>query len=180
MNSDNPIGADDQQETKLRALDPLWVVGFVDGEGCFSVSIHRNDLARRTGGWHIQPTFQVTQHHDHKDILERLVRFFGCGSVRSKGTNSNVDVYVVHSSVELVERIIPFFEQNELRVKRPDFESFAFITRAIRTRSHHKMDIFTEVVRPAYSMNARGKQRKRPIEEILGSSETTREVPLRG
>ena len=23
-------------------LDPRWVVGFVDGEGCFSVSIHRN------------------------------------------------------------------------------------------------------------------------------------------
>jgi hypothetical protein len=36
------------------------------------------------------------------------------------------------------------------------------------------------VVMRAYSMNSRGKQRKRPIEEILGSSETTREVPLSG
>ena len=180
MDSDNPFGADNQQETRLRALDPLWVVGFVDGEGCFSVSIHRNDLARPTGGWHIQPTFQVSQHRDHRDILEELVLFFGCGKVRSKGTNSQVDVYVVHSSRKLLERIVPFFEAHELRVKRDDFESFAFIVRAIRFRSHHRPDVFQEVVRRAYSMNARGKQRKRPIGSILGSSETTREVPLDG
>jgi len=180
MDSDNPIGADNQQETKLRALDPLWVVGFVDGEGCFSVSIHRNELARPTGGWHVQPTFQVSQHLDHQNILLALQRFFGCGTVRTKGMESRVGVYVVHSSRILVERIIPFFEDNELRVKRDDFESFAFITRAVRDRSHHRPDVFTEVVQRAYSMNARGKQRKRPIEEILGSSETTREVPLGG
>ena len=180
MDSDNPFGADNQQETKLCALDPSWVVGFVDGEGCFSVSVHRNDLARPTGGWHVQPTFQVSQHQDHTDILQELARFFGCGTVRSKGENSQVDVYTVHSSIQLEERIIPFFEANELRVKRSDFESFAFITRAIRTRSHHRPDVFTEVVKRAYSMNLRGKQRKRPIEEILGSSETTREVLLDG
>ena len=180
MGSDNPFGADNQQETKLRALDPMWVVGFVDGEGCFSVSIHRNESAKPTGGWHVQPTFQVSQHQDHREVLEDLARFFGCGTVRTKGRNSSVDVYVVHSSILLVERIIPFFERNELRVKRDDFESFAFITRAIRRRSHHRPDVFTEVVQRAYSMNARGKQRKRPIEEILGSSETTREVPLDG
>jgi hypothetical protein len=108
MDSDNPFGADNQQETRLRVLDPLWVVGFVDGEGCFSVSVHRNDLARSTGGWHVQPTFQVSQHRDHRDVLERFVQFFGCGSVRSKRRNSQVDVYVVHSSIQLLERIVPF------------------------------------------------------------------------
>ena len=51
--SENPIGADNQQETELAEIDPWWVVGFVDGEGCFSVSIHRNDLAKPTNGWHI-------------------------------------------------------------------------------------------------------------------------------
>ena len=86
----------------------------------------------------------------------------------------------MHSAIQLVERVIPFFEANELRVKRDDFESFAFIAKVIRKRSHHRPDVFTEVVKRAYSMNARGKQRKRPIEEILGSSETAREVPLDG
>jgi hypothetical protein len=50
----------------------------------------------------------------------------------------------------------------------------------VRTRSHHRPDVFRKVVERAYAMNARGKQRRRPIEAILGSSETARKVPLDG
>ena len=179
MSSENPIGADNQQETRSDALDPGWIVGFTDGEGCFSVSIHRNDLARHTGGWQVQPTFQVSQHRDHRLVLCELQEFFECGTVRDKGRGSTVEVYVVHSTIQLLERVIPFFEEHELRIKHDDFEKFADIVRSIRSRAHHCPEEFDRVVRLAYSMNARGKQRKRPIEDILlGSSETVREVPL--
>ena len=180
MSSDNPIGADNQQETRFADIVPGWVVGFTDGEGCFSVSLHRNELARPTRGWHIQPTFQVSKHEDHSAILEELRRFFGCGYVRTKGPRSAVQVFVVHSTIQLEERVIPFFEENTLRVKRDDFEKFADIVRSIRSREHHRPDEFERLVRLAYSMNAHGKQRRRAIEEIiLGSSETAREAPLR-
>lgn len=50
MSSDNPSGADNQQETEqFHPLDAQWVVGFVDGEDCFSVSVHRNRGARSDG-----------------------------------------------------------------------------------------------------------------------------------
>ncbi len=99
--------------------------------------------------------------------------------MRSKGPKSTVHVYVVHSTKELLRTVIPFFETHQLRVKRTDFESFARIVRAVRVRSHHRPEVFEELVRLAYSMNARGKQRKRPIEQILsGSSETARQAPL--
>lgn len=178
MSSDNPFGADNQQETRLVALDPGWIVGFTDGEGCFSVSIHKNALASRTGGWQIQPTFQVTQHQDHRDVLDALLGFFGCGYVRSKGPRSRIDVYAVHSTKSLVDRVIPFFERHELRVKRQDFEKFADIVWSVRNRRHHRPAEFDRIVRLAYSMNSLGRQRKRPIEAILlGSSETAREAP---
>ena len=181
MSSENLIGADNQQETSLVALDPGWIVGFTDGEGCFSVSIHQNALAVKTGGWQIQPTSQVSQHSDHQEVLVALQSFFRCGKVRSKGADSAVKVFVVHSTIQLLERVIPFFEQYELRVKRDDFEKFANIVMSVRTRAHHDLEEFNRIVLLAYSMNARGKQRKRPIEEILlGSSETAREVPLNG
>ena len=88
MSSDNPTGADNQQETARPSLelDPHWVVGFVDGEGCFSVSIHANPHVRRTRGWQVNPVFQVSQHESHRAVLEALVRFFGVGRVRSKGS----------------------------------------------------------------------------------------------
>ena len=143
------------------------------------MSFHKNDLARPTSGWHIQPTFQVSQHADHVDVLHRLRDFLECGSVRAKGSASKVEVYVVHSTIQLTERVIPFFERYELQVKRDDFEKFADIVRSIRSRAHHRPEEFDRLVRLAYSMNSRGKQRKRPITDILlGSSETVREAPL--
>jgi hypothetical protein len=177
MNSDNPPSAGNQQETGLSGLDPWWVVGFVDGEGCFSVSVHANQLARPTGGWHVQPTFQVSQHLDHLPILEALALFFGCGRVRMKGPKSSVAVYAVYSTLQLVDRIIPFFEGHSLQVKRDDFEKFALIVREVRARRHHRPETFAEIVRLAYTMNHRGKQRSRSIETILpGSSETVRQA----
>ena len=176
MGSENPIGADNQQETKhQKDVDPWWIVGFVDGEGCFSVSINRNELATPTNGWQIQPVFQVSQHRDNRDVLEALRTFFGAGTVRSKGPASVVDVFVIYSTIQLLETIIPFFQEHPLRVKRRDFEIFARIARDVRSRRHHRPEVFEELVRLAYSMNARGKQRKRSIGEILeGSSETAR------
>ena len=173
--SDNPSSADNQQETELAGIDPWWVVGFVDGEGCFSVSIHANQRARPTSGWHIQPTFQVSQHLDHIATLRALQAWFGCGKVRLKGPNSAVAVYSVYSTIQLVNTIIPFFELFPLRVKQDGFTAFARIVHAVRERRHHRPEVFQELVQLAYSMNRRGKQRTRTMEEILsGSPETIR------
>ena len=62
MESDNPSGADNQQETAspCSVLDPNWVVGFVDGEGCFSVSAHH----RRAMNRHAEATFAIHESHD--------------------------------------------------------------------------------------------------------------------
>jgi hypothetical protein len=64
----------------------------------------------------------VYQHQDHRAVLEALVPFFGCGSIRSKGPRSNVLTYLVGRRVDLEERIIPFFERNPLVVKGNDFK----------------------------------------------------------
>jgi hypothetical protein len=179
MGSDNPTGADNQQETSMldSSLDPRWVVGFVDGEGCFSVSVHRNGIIRRTAGWQLQPTFQVYQHESHRSVLDELVRFFGCGSVRPKGPRSSVHTFSVWGLVHLEEFILPFFEESPLRVKQHDFERFASIVRSMRKKEHLEPAGFERLVRLAFEMNANGKQRARTLEEILvGSSETVRQA----
>jgi len=181
MGSDNPTGADNQQETATPRLelDPLWVVGFIDGEGCFSVSVHQNPLVRRTRGWQLHPTFQAYQHEQHRAVLEELVLFFGCGRVRPKGPKSSVVTYAVDSLRDLEEKILPFFERHPLRIKADDFGLFARLVRAIRKKEHLDPDGFEQLVRLAYAMNAQGKQRKRSLEEVLaGSSETARQAAL--
>jgi hypothetical protein len=179
MCGDNATGADNQQETATprTRLEPAWVVGFVDGEGCFSVSVHANPYVRRTRGWQLHPTFQVYQHDRYRTVLEDLVSFFGCGRIRSKGPRSSVSTYAVDSLQLLATHIVPFFEQHQLRIKAADFDLFNEIVRSILRKEHLEPAGFERLARLAYAMNANGKQRARSIEEVLaGSSETVRQA----
>jgi len=178
MCGDNVTSGDNQQETARSRLEPEWVVGFVDGGGCFSVSVHRNPLVRRTRGWQLHPVFQVYQHERHRAVLEEIVLFFGCGRIRPKGPKSSVLTYAVDSLRDLEEGILPFFESHQLVVKAADFRLFAEIVRSMRRKEHLTADGFDRTARLAYAMNADGKQRSRTLETVLaGSSETVRQAP---
>src|ERR1700728_1139787 len=177
MGSENPSGADNQQETAVPCLvlDPNWIVGFVDGEGCFSVSVHRSSMMHRHGGWQLQPVFHLYQHQDHREVLEAMIPTFGCGRVRSKGPRSSVLTYTVEALRDLETAIVPFFEAHPLVVKDADFKAFAAIVRSMRLKEHLTRSGFEQLVRLAYGMNASGKQRSRNMEQVLaGSSETAR------
>jgi hypothetical protein len=153
-------------------------VGFVDGEGCFSVSIHRNPYVRRTRGWQLHPVFHVYQHVSHRAVLEELIPFFSCGRIRLKGPMSSVATYAVDSLRDVDTWIIPFFERHPLRVKDADFRAFAEIVRSMRRKGHLEPTGFERLVRLAYGMNAQGKQRSRSLDDVLtGSSETVRQAP---
>ena len=181
MSSENPTGADNQQETssfRSSTLDPRWVVGFVDGEGCFSVSVHRNPYVRKTRGWQLHPVFQVYQHQRHRTVLEEFVVFFGCGRLRPKGPKSSVLTYAVDSLRDLEGHVLPFFERHPPVVKGADFRLFAEVVRSMRRKEHLTDAGFEHAVRLAYAMNADGKQRSRTLEMVLeGSSETIRRAP---
>ena len=182
MFSENPSGAGNQQETvtPMLELDPQWVVGFVDGEGCFSVSIHQHPGVR-SFGWQINPVFQVSQHRDARPALDALARFFGCGRIRPKGASSSVEVFAVDRRKDLRMTVIPFFRDHPLVVKGRDFQRFAEITSLLDGGRHFTVTGFEQAVRLAYAMNANGRQRKRSLESVLaGSSETARQAPLLG
>src|ERR1700680_2807198 len=142
MGSENPSGADNQQETAVPCLvlDPNWIVGFVDG------------------GWQLQPAFQIYQHRDHREVLEAMVPTFGCGRVRPKGPRSSVLTYSVEALRDLETAVLPFFEEHPLVVKREDFCRFAAIVRSMRRKEHLTRSGFEQLVRLAFGMNANGKQ----------------------
>jgi hypothetical protein len=180
VESENPSGADNQQETSssCTVLDPNWIVGFVDGEGCLLLSVHRSSMMRRHGGWQLQPVFHIYQHRDHRDVLEAMIPVFGCGRVRPKGPNSSVLTFAVDGLRSLEGAVLRFFEQHPPVVKRGDFEAISLIVRSMRRKEHLSPSGFERLVRIAYGMNANGKQRARTLAQVLaGSSETARGAP---
>jgi LAGLIDADG endonuclease len=93
MGSENPSGADNQQE---RPGFAEWIVGFVDGEGCFSVPIFKNRSTRL--GWQVQPSFTVVQGEKSLTALERLKHYFECGHIGLQARHDN------HQNVCVVTR----------------------------------------------------------------------------
>ena len=181
MARENLSGADNQQERPV-AVDNHYVAGFVDGEGSFHVAFQRSDGVRLR--WQAVPEFHLSQNESSRGVLEAVRCKLGCGNIRSNHRGRESDqtlVLVVRNRRDLLDKVIPFFERYPLHTeKRNDFARFAQIVRMMEERRHLTLDGFREIVRLAYSMNARGSRRRVPQREILRSlesSETIRQRP---
>jgi hypothetical protein len=169
VDSDNPTDAGNQQERPLAAE---WVVGFVDGEGCFSIPVFRNRSCRL--GWQVQPEFAVVQGERSVFVLSALKDFFRCGvvSVDRRRDNHRQDMwrFSVRRVADLRERVIPFFEANPLRTaKACDFASFAAVVSMMERGDHLQMDGLTRIAEIATKTN-----RRRPS-QLVESSEAIRQ-----
>ena len=117
------MGADNQQER----LDPWWIVGFVDGEGCFSVSTFRNSTHK--SGYQTLYEFVVTQGEKSKSAMEAIKKYFDCGGIyinrRYDNHKYNLLRYCVRKQEDLRNKIVPFFRKYPLQsAKRKQFELF--------------------------------------------------------
>jgi hypothetical protein len=114
-------------------LDAQWVVGFVDGEGCFHVGI--NPHQEMTCGYQVLPEFTVVQHKRDVQLLENLKSFFGCGVVRLN--HGDRMAFRIRSKEHLLERVIPFFIKHPLKSKkRIDFEKFREVVQMMEQGIH--------------------------------------------
>jgi hypothetical protein len=167
---DNVSSAVNQQE-RLKIIG--WIVGFVDGEGCFCVSINRNKTSKT--GWQVIPEFVVTQGEKSIDSLKELEYFFGCGNIfvnhRYDNHREHLYRFCVRSKKDLKERIIPFFKENRLRTsKRYDFENFCKALELMYQKEHLTLEGIARIAKIASLMNRKQKSR------FLESSHTIRQA----
>jgi len=162
-------GADNQQERLIEFRG--WVIGFVDGEGCFSISFVRQpNRAGRSGyraGYQVAHEFAVTQGAKSVECLHELRDFFGVGQVlvnrRYDDHREHLHRYVVRRRSDLLERIIPFFLRHPLRTaKRYDFDKFAQCVELIEAGSHLTHRGLVELAEIAQTMN-----RRKPRHELI-------------
>jgi hypothetical protein len=121
--------AGNQQE---RLIQLGWVVGFVDGEGCFSIGfIRQQSSAGRRGykaGFQVAHRFVVKQSAASRSSLEELKSFFGVGRVyvnkRRDNHREHLGQFIVNRREDLLGTVVPFFEAHPLRTaKQRDLKS---------------------------------------------------------
>ena len=168
MGSDNPNGAENQQE---RLIQLGWVIGFVDGEGCFSIGFVRQAGGRgRSGyrtGYQVSHEFAVTQGAQSVSCLNELVEFFGVGQVlgnkRYDNHHEHLYRFVVRRRAELIDTIIPFFRRHPMRTsKQRNFEKFAECVELIDAGRHLSFEGLAEIAEIAQTMN-----RQKPRTELI-------------
>lgn len=153
--SNNSTSADNQQERLA-----WWIVGFVDGEGTFSVSINRNPTTRT--GFQVFPEFVVTQGAKSLHCLQLIKDYFGCGKIyenrRHDNHNESVYKYVVRANSDLTRKIIPFFERYNLKTaKMSDFSLFCCIINLMKQGKHLEVDGIDSIKEFVNKMNRRAK-----------------------
>ena len=84
-------------------LDPYWVTGFIDGEGCFSIN---KKISKNKFMFSFQPIFELTQHERDKSLLEFISQFFCTGNVYLH-SNKRAYRFMSSSSSKLCKSFIP-------------------------------------------------------------------------
>ena len=164
------MSADNQQE-RLKTLG--WIVGFVDGEGTFSLSVFRNKTSKL--GWQVFPEFVITQRENGLKALQEAKQFFDCGQiyVNRRFDNHRVPIYryCVRNIKDLRNKIVPVFQRFPLKTsKKTDFNLFSEALDLMDAKKHLASQGIKLLAEIAERMN----RKKRSA--FLGSSETLRQT----
>lgn len=161
--SNKATRAGNQQE---RLMMIGWIVGFVDGEGCFSIGFIRQPdrkekLRVRRGyktGYQVTPEFAVVQGAKSLECLKQIKDYFGVGAIyinrRYDNHKEHLYRYCVRRREDLMKVIIPFFQRYCLKTsKRGDFDKFVQCVRLIAGGKHFTNDGMIKIAKITEQMN---------------------------
>jgi len=157
-----------KKEKDIKNTSYLYFLGgFVEGEGSNSVSISINKNFKF--GINIQPVFNVSQHKNGLDLLYSFKELFHCGSVVEKSGSPDIFVYTLKGYKQIIKHVIPFLEiyVQPFSCKKEEYSVFKQIVLKSSDGGQRDKDSLIEIINLAYSIQGKGKTRKRQISEIL-------------
>ncbi len=112
-------------------LNATYVLGLVDGKGQFKAGIrHKKKVLKKLN-------FSLDFSEDDRKMAYEIKKFFRCGKIYKKvDKGRQFDfvhlIYEVKDRKEILEKIIPFFEKNDLKLPsiKADFEMFKKIAKS--------------------------------------------------
>ena len=113
-------------------LDPYYITGFVDGQGCFLINI--DSKSDRKLGYAVSLSFKLKLDLRDKEILEKFIDFFKVGNITIRK-----DEYIEYiiSSIKDIEVIIHYFDTYPLiSQKWSDYQLFKRTFELIKCKEH--------------------------------------------
>ena len=152
-----------------KPLNPYYVIGFIDGEGCFSVSFGRHKTLKRKT--EIRAEFSIELRADDKGILERIRQTIGCGKIYNcdyerYGWHPHVK-YKIGSIKEIESCLIPFLDRYPLQAKKKEvYQRFRKVIKIMGRKGHLEDGGFKEIQRLRSEMRLFGKKHRRETARV--------------
>jgi len=129
-------------------LNPNYLVGLVDGEGCFSITFNKHKNNRLL---EVRLLFEIELREDDKEILERVKETLGCGNIyylsyeRYKKWRPHYK-YKVSNLKDISTKTIPFFQKYPLQAKKKhQFALFYEVAKLMLLKRHLTNDGIEEI-----------------------------------
>lgn len=129
-------------------LNPWFLSGFIDGEGCFRISLTK---VNRALGWRVQLFFQITLHTKDKALLESVRDFLGVGQIQASG--KNLIQYRIQTFDELAILIKHLENYPLITQKRADYELFKKAYELVLKKDHLNKVGLNKIVSLKASLN---------------------------
>ena len=140
-------------------LSPDYIVGLVDGEGCFYVNIPESK--RYQAGARVELSLHVKMQASDFRLLQAVKRTMGCGAVyfqkEQRPNHSQCYRYTVASHHDILKKIIPFFSRHQLQCpsKCKNFKLFKEIVIMVKNKEHLTEEGISKIRQLKKQMNQR-------------------------
>lgn len=132
-------------------LNPWFVTGFTDAEGCFNISVSKR---KNTNRYEVQARFIIEVHIKEMDLLLKIQSFFGGVGQISSILNKNACRYSVVGIKDINNFIVPHFIEYPLQsAKRIDFDLWLQCINLLNDKKHLTVDGLIQIVSLKSIMN---------------------------
>jgi len=116
------------------SIDPIWLVGFIEGEGCFSVEILKSKDSKL--GIAVVTRFTLVQHIRDHLLMDKIKNQLNCGKLTVAFKNPKAQ-YRINKLLDIDKILIPLFNKYPLQgVKRLDYTDFVKIVELMKNKAH--------------------------------------------
>ena len=153
-----PIG---KEQIRGEKLNPHYIMGFIDGEGSFAISIGKNAEYKR--GVQVRAEFEIELRADDQRILERILLTIGCGKIYDcsydrYGWYPHVK-YKITGAKDMIDYLFPFLDQYNLQAKkRGSYKLFKQIVLMYRKKEHLTDKGYFKIVKLRDKMRLMGRK----------------------
>jgi hypothetical protein len=134
-------------------LNPNWVTGFIDAEGCFHISIYNINKSGNMLKWRVTPAFELGLHIKDLDLLLQIKSFFGNTGNIQFNTNNSVN-YQIRDINSIKTILIPHFDKYPLITqKQSDYILFKEIVKLLENGEHLNPEGLNKILNFKASLN---------------------------